>query len=134
METDHIELVVPDRAKAVRWYEAWLGYQAVPEFADWVEHGPLMMSNDGRRTLLAVFDGGPTKPTNQGGWKRLALRASAAEFSEFGQRFPATGQSLQGPVDHAKSWSWYFDDPWGNAWEVTTYDYAEVAAKLRAGE
>lgn len=134
METDHIELLVPDRTAAVAWYERWLGYRAVPEYADWAATGPLMMTNDGGRTLLAVFDHGPEQSRRDGGWKRLALRAPAAEFRQFGERFAASGQALEGPVDHDRSWSWYFDDPWGNAWEVTTYDYAETAAELAGRE
>ncbi|MBY4893897.1 hypothetical protein KUL25_14150 [Rhodobacteraceae bacterium N5(2021)] len=33
-------------------------------------------------------------------------------------------------VDHDPSWSIYFRDPDGNRFEVTTYDYAEVARAL----
>lgn len=131
METDHIELRVPDRRAAVAWYQQWLGYRPVPEYAAWAESGPLMLTNDGGRTLLAVFDRGPTNTAPpDAGWQRLALRAPGGEFLEFGERFAAGGHALEGPVDHAQSWSWYFDDPWGNAWEVTTYDYAAVAARL----
>lgn len=35
-------------------------------------------------------------------------------------------------MDHDRSWSVYFSDPWGNLLEVTTYDYANVPALLSA--
>jgi len=60
------------------------------------------------------------------GWRRLALRTSGANFLAFARRFRASGQKLEGPVDHQKAWSLYFTDPWGNLLEVTTYDYAVV--------
>ncbi len=37
-------------------------------------------------------------------------------------------------VDHDLSWSIYFVDPDGNRFEVTTYDYDEVAIQLGVQE
>ena len=33
-------------------------------------------------------------------------------------------------VDHQFSWSLYFSDPDGNPYEITSYDYAAIAALL----
>ena len=39
------------------------------------------------------------------------------------------GESVD-PVDHGKAWSLYFSDPWGNPYEITTYDYELVEGRL----
>ncbi len=132
MTTDHLELFVPDRAAAAAWYREWLGFEPMPEHADWAECGPLMLTCDRGRTMLALFHGAPLGAEKPKGWRRLALRADAAEFAGFVRRFRASGRALDGPVDHAKAWSVYFTDPWGNPLEVTTYDHAEAARQLRA--
>ena len=35
-------------------------------------------------------------------------------------------------VDHQLSWSIYFSDPFGNPFEITTYDYEWVSEQLPA--
>ena len=130
MTTDHIELFVPDRDAAVRWYREWLGFETIPEHADWARDGPIMLTCDRRQTMLALFVGDPLGREKPRGWRRLALRASAAEFVSFLRRFHDSGQKITGPSDHDKAWSAYFADPWGNLLEVTTYDYAEVPRLL----
>ncbi|HEY0947627.1 MAG TPA: VOC family protein [Opitutaceae bacterium] len=133
MTPDHIELFVPDRAEAVAWYREWLGFAPMPEHAAWAAAGPIMLTCDGGRTMLALFTGEPQGSDPTRGWRRLALRAEAAEFLRFRERFRASGQSLDGPVDHDKAWSFYFSDPWGNLLEVTTYEYLPVKSRLAAG-
>lgn len=127
LRVDHLELLVPDRESAVAWYGEWLGFRAMPEHADWVETGPLMMTNDGGSTMLALFTGKGRDGEAERGWRRVAFRTDAESFWDFTQRYRESGQSIDGPVDHDKAWSVYFEDPWGNALEVTTYDYAAVA-------
>jgi catechol 2,3-dioxygenase len=133
MTIDHIELFVPDREEAAAWYREWLGFAAMPEHADWAHAGPIMLTNDGGQTMLALFIGEAlgfeAKPR---GWRRMALRATAAEFAAFLHRFRGARQKIEGPVDHGKAWSLYFTDPWGNLLEVTTYEYAEAARLLPA--
>ena len=131
MTTDHIELFVPDRDAAVAWYHAWLGFAPMPEHAAWAAKGPIMLSCDECRTMLALFTGDAQGSVSPRGWRRLALRADAGEFLAFRARFAASGQVLRGPVDHEKAWSLYFNDPWGNPLEVTTYDYGAVSAALQ---
>jgi catechol-2,3-dioxygenase len=43
-----------------------------------------------------------------------------------------SGQPLSAAdvVDHDKSWSIYFNDPYGNPFEITTYDYETVRQQL----
>lgn len=131
LRIDHLELLVPDRDAAVSWYGEWLGFRPMPEHADWVESGPLMMTNDGGSTMLALFKGDAAGDSAERGWRRAAFRTDAESFWEFARRYRDSGQQIEGPVDHEKAWSVYFKDPWGNALEVTTYDYAAVAMIVR---
>jgi catechol 2,3-dioxygenase-like lactoylglutathione lyase family enzyme len=44
LQIDHVELFVPDRHEAARWYERVLGLQIVPEYEPWATGGgPLMI-------------------------------------------------------------------------------------------
>ena len=131
MRIDHIELHVPDRDAAVAWYGEWLGFKPMPEHAEWADAGPLMMTNDSGSTMLALFAGEAAGCEPVRGWRRLAFRTDADSFWSFHQNFRESGQAIEGPVDHDKAWSVYFDDPWGNGLEVTTYDYSAVSMVLR---
>ena len=126
MQIDHVELFVPDRAAACQWYGEWLGFAAMPQHAEWVKTGPLMITNDGGSTMLALFEGEPPRNQDVRGWRRVAWRLDGEAFSAWTAKYRQSGQSLAGPIDHEKAWSVYFSDPWGNALEVTTYDYALV--------
>lgn len=127
MQIDHVEILVPDRDAARAWYGEWLGFKAMPEHADWVETGPIMLTNDGGATMLAFFTGDSGESDRVArGWSRVAFRVNGAELLDWSTRYRATGQELEGPCDHKKAWSVYFSDPWGNALELTTYDYNEV--------
>jgi predicted lactoylglutathione lyase len=42
------------------------------------------------------------------------------------------GRVRERAMDHEKAYSVYFCDPWGNRYELTTYDRNEVAARLGA--
>ncbi|GAB5561211.1 MAG: hypothetical protein SynsKO_28580 [Synoicihabitans sp.] len=128
MQIDHTELFVPDRNAAVVWYGEWLQFHVMPEHADWAQEGPLMLTHDGGATMLALFSGEPAGEQTPRGWRRVAYRVNGEAFRDFFERFKASGQSIEGPIDHGKSWSVYFSDPWGNALEVTTYDYDAVKA------
>ena len=59
----------------------------------------------------------------EGGFRRVAFLMDGPAFVEFCQR---PGMEI---VDHQKSWSVYFSDPYGHPLEVTTYDYDYVAGQ-----
>jgi catechol-2,3-dioxygenase len=137
MQIDHLELLVPNRDAAQAWYGEWLGFVAMSEHAEWAQDGPLMLTNDGGITMLALFTGsgrGRDEASKSTGWRRIAFRMSGAELLAWTQRYRQSGQTLKGPVDHDKAWSVYFSDPWGNALEVTTYDYSMVRQAWEAGQ
>ena len=130
MRIDHVELFVPDREAAVSWYAEWLGFAAMREHAAWVATGPVMITNDGGFTKIALFTGEPQGDADVRGWRRLAFGLDADRFIAFVERYRESGQALNGPVDHHTAWSAYFSDPWGNLLEVTTYDYDAVRDAL----
>jgi catechol-2,3-dioxygenase len=47
-QIDHVELEVPDRYAAARWYQAVLGFEICAEYESWAgaRYGPLMISTD----------------------------------------------------------------------------------------
>ncbi len=135
-QIDHVEVLVPDVKEAACWYERVLGLTVVHGL-EWTE--PLMISSDGGRTKVALFQGRPQEENV--GWRRVAFRVSGAAFIEFlgrlddGPVMSSSGSTVSAGdiVDHDVCWSIYFADPYGNRLEVTTYDYAEVETALTSG-
>ena len=140
-QIDHVELVVPDREAAARWYRVVLGLEPVPGYEQWAEdaRGPLMISSDGGSTKLALFRGGGQGSHARAGFRLVAFRTNASGFIEFLNRLEKTrltdsrGKVVDAAdvVDHDRSYSIYFCDPDGNELELTTYDHAEVSSRLR---
>jgi catechol 2,3-dioxygenase-like lactoylglutathione lyase family enzyme len=139
-QIDHVELFVPDRYEAALWYEQVLGLRIIPEFEVWAEdpQGPLMISSDGGSTKLALFSGDARPPQRGSGHWRVAFRTGGQGFLDFLARLDGvpvqhvSGERLRPEhvVDHERSFSIYFVDPYGYNYEVTTYDYDLVAANL----
>src|SRR5687767_6282567 len=101
LQIDHVELFVPDRYEAARWYEHALGLQVVPECEPWATGGgPLMISSDGGSTKLALFEGQPESSAQTAAFRRVAFRVNAGGFAEFLRRLPdlALKDSRQQPV------------------------------------
>lgn len=102
--------------------------------------GPLMISADGGGTMLALFEGEPRGSRQTAGHHRVAFRVDGPSFLQFVEgrgRAPIyddEGQETASGrlMDHEKTYSVYFCDPWGNRYELTTYDRDEVAARLGA--
>ena len=130
LQIDHVELFVPDRYEAAKWYARVLGLQIVPECEPWAAGGgPLMISSDGGSTKLALFEGQPVPSGQTAAFRRVAFRVTAAGFAEFVERNPdlVTKDAL---VDHQQAYSIYFTDPYGHQLEVTTYEYDGTSAWL----
>jgi catechol 2,3-dioxygenase-like lactoylglutathione lyase family enzyme len=136
---DHVEFFVPDQYEAAAWYNRVLGLTIVRDFEHWAAEGPLMISSDGGRTMLALFRGEGKGQRPTAGFHRVAFRVGAGDFLTFLDRLAAVpvlnrdGQPLQRDevVDHGRSWSIYFVDPYGHLLELTSYDYAELAGELK---
>jgi catechol-2,3-dioxygenase len=123
---DHLHVYVADRAAAEAWYASVLGFSRIPELEFWAGDGPLTITDASGTVHLALFERAPQKCRSV-----LALAASASEFLAW--RAHLAG-ALNHPIDvedHQVSWSIYFADPDGNPYEITTYEYAELAPALR---
>jgi catechol 2,3-dioxygenase-like lactoylglutathione lyase family enzyme len=140
LQIDHVELLVPERYEAARWYQHTLGLEILPGFEDWAadRRGPLMISSDDGNTKLALFEGRPKPSAKSVGFHLLAFRVDADGFIAFLRRLPelqltddrdrlVTSGSV---VDHDRAFSIYFVDPWGNRLELTTYDHEPVRAAV----
>lgn len=140
LQIDHVELFVPNRREAARWYQQALGLQVVPEYQNWEEdpRGPLMISSDGGNTKLALFEGEPQRDRTTAGFHLVAFRVDAAGFKEFVDRLAELrvtdhrGRLVTRELvaDHDTAYSIYFNDPYGHRLEVTTYDYNATRSAL----
>lgn len=136
-QIDHIHVFAPDQYEAAVWYEEVLGLEILPEHEDWATGGgPLTISSDGGNTSLAIFrrEGGSGESKST-----VAFRVSGEGFLAFLARLEeldvrdARNNRVTGAdvVDHDKSFSIYFCDPYGNPYELTTYDYQYVSESLK---
>lgn len=139
---DHVELFVPDQRQAARWYRDVLGLEIIEELAHWAADGPLMVATAEGPTMLALFAGEPGHGHGLSpDFRRVAFRTDAEGFVAFLDRLPgleleaADGAFLSAGdvVDHGASLSLYFDDPWGHAFELTTYE-TERVRELRGAQ
>ena len=136
---DHVELFVPDRYEAAGWYEEALGLKVVARLEWWaVQGGPLMISADEGGTMLALFEGEARGSRRTAGHHRVAFRVDGPSFLRFLEgtgRAPVYDEEGRESafgrlVDHETAYSVYFCDPYGNRYELTTYDHDEVATRL----
>lgn len=138
-QIDHIELNVTNLYEAARWYRLVFGLEIVNE--RWADvGGPLFLSSDNGSTNLAIFEGDIPANRDSTGHFRVAFRVDGVGFLAFLARTSElklqTGKGTflkaEDYVDHDESWSVYFNDPYGNRFEITTYDYETVKQALNA--
>ena len=79
-QIDHVEIEVPERYEAARWYRVALGFEICRDYEFWAEvaDGPLMISADDGETKLALFDGQPRRAVRPVGIRRIAFRIGEA--------------------------------------------------------
>ena len=123
---DHVHVSVVDRAAAEQWYERVLGLTRVQELAFWETNGgPLTIQNRDATVHLALFEGTPNKRPST-----VAFKVGAEEFSQWRAHLAEIlGVQLK-TEDHTVSWSIYFDDPDGNPFEITSYEYEAIQRGL----
>jgi len=125
---DHIHVFVANRDAAKIWYDEVLGLTPVANLEFWAKDGgPLTISDAGGTVHIALFESAPLKCRST-----IALGVGAAEFLVWKRHLSEKLETTLRAEDHEVSWSLYFNDPDGNPYEVTTYDYAVVAHMLRA--
>lgn len=136
---DHVHIRVPDRAEAARWYATYLGFESVDAYGFWArgfDGGPLQISADGGNTTLALFEASEGHPMvrQQTG---VAFSVDAATFVSFARSLPSeidapSGERLQvcDLIDFDLCWAFDLADPWGNQYELNSYDYERVRTEL----
>ncbi len=142
---NHVHLIVPDRAAAARWYPDVLGFDPVDEFEFWatgIEGGPLQMSADGGRTMIALFEASAAQTVNghemRSRGAEAAFSVDATTFGEFARSLPderiasRSGAPLAANdvIDFDLCWAFDLADPWGNVHELNCFDYAVVRREL----
>ena len=150
-QLDHVELYVSNQQEAAQWYERVLELEICREYKQWAAiGGPLMISSDGGKTKLALFQGHPhkpreavdsqTDPNQRSHYYRVAFRVDGTRFIRFIDHlseFSLTdidGQQVtrDDVMDHELAFSLHFCDLDGNRIELTTYDYESTAAVLES--
>lgn len=122
---DHVHVYVRELEKAEAWYEDILGFQPDPKYAFWnTGKGPLMMNSPGQSCTIALFES-DHEPSSI-----IAFGCNGSNFLGWLTHLKEKNISVR-VADHTASWSMYFDDPFGNNHEITTYDYDVVLASGR---
>ena len=116
---DHIHVFVPNRQEALDWYSNILGLKPIEKLLFWAKSGPLTVGNDEGSIHIALFEG---KPKNN--QSVIAFNATGKEFINWHKRINNALNELIDVEDHNVSFSIYFKDPYGNPYEITSYDYA----------
>jgi catechol 2,3-dioxygenase-like lactoylglutathione lyase family enzyme len=136
---DHVHIRVPDRAEAARWYGEHLGFEPVDAFDFWAtgfDGGPLQISADGGKTMLALFEASGDHPMvrQQTG---VAFSVDAETFMSFARSLPNGIDNPRGDrlvradlLDYDMCWAFDLIDPWGNQYELNCYDYNRIAVEL----
>ncbi len=130
---DHVHILVSDRELAAAWYEVTLGFQRLEASED--PYGPLLMTGDGGETGIALFTS-KVKPTAS---RIVAFHVGAEEFMAFAvdlderdlRGMDGTRLSPGDVIDHGDVLSFYFADPDGNGFEVTTRETEAARLGLR---
>ena len=90
---DHVHIRVPDRAAALAWYSAHLGFEPVEAYEFWangIDGGPVQISADGGRTMLAVFEATEAHP--------MIVQETGIAFTVDADSFMAFVRSLPGEI------------------------------------
>ena len=115
---DHIHVFVPDRQQALDWYSTILGLEPIKSLLFWANGGPLTIGNDDDSIHIALFEGEPNN--NQ---SVIAFNTTGEDFINWHKRINNALNCSIEVDDHSVSFSIYFEDPYGNPFEITSYDY-----------
>jgi len=135
-QIDHVHIYVASRYKAAEWYEKIFGLHIIKEFEFWAtEGGPLMISADEGNTKLALFEDSSQINQSKNKDNTVAFRTDGPGFLSFLRRlnthkvFNEKNERItsRNVVDHDNAFSIYFCDPYGNQFEVTTYDHEQIS-------
>lgn len=123
---DHVHFCVGNRSAAEDWYRDVLGFERVESLVAWAgKTGPLTVEDPGHRVHIALFERETTVAN-----RVVALGTTGADFLHWIELLESHGLKLR-LADHQLAYSLYFDDPWRNQIEITTYDRDLVAPALQ---
>ena len=115
---DHIHIFVTDRQEALKWYRTVLGLKPVKNLLFWAKTGHLTIGNEDGSVHIALFKGEPKENRSV-----VAFNTSGKEFINWHKKINDVADGNIEVVDHSVSFSIYFQDPYGNPYEITSYDY-----------
>ena len=122
---DHLHVNVGSWNEAEKWYRSVLNFKRVDSLMAWaVKNGPLTVENPEGTIHLALFESNQPETTNV-----IAFGATGAEFLSWKSHLEDRGLELR-VTDHKLAYSLYFNDPWMNTHEITTYERDYVAERL----
>lgn len=122
---DHLHVNVGSWDEAEEWYESTLNFKRVDALMAWaVKNGPLTIENPEGTIHLALFESPNPERTSV-----IAFGATGEEFLHWRTHLENLGLQLR-VTDHAMAFSMYFNDPWNNNHEITTYEHEYVRGKL----
>src|SRR4051812_40185728 len=117
---DHVHVFVADRPAAEQWYVRVLGLKRLEALEHWAsDGGPLTVGNASGSIHIALFE----RPATAKSRSTIALATSAEGLLDWQRHLASALGKAPTLVDHQVSWSIYFEDPDGNPYEITTYDY-----------
>jgi catechol-2,3-dioxygenase len=135
---DHVHVHVADRERSAAWFERVLGLRRDPDLSDWAAdpNGPLFLSTGEGRHCLALVQGHTEH--NRLGDHTVAFDVCADDFIHFVDQLDdlqltdrdGSKVTRNDVDDHTLSWSLYFLDPDGNRFELTSYEYEEIYARI----
>ena len=115
---DHVHVFVEYRREALIWYYNILGLKPLEELINLPQSGPLIISNEERNIDLAIFKGKP-----QDNHSVIAFKVTGDDFINYHNKINDSMSEELDVVDHSSQFSIYFEDPYGNPYEITSYDY-----------
>ena len=122
---DHVHIDVADWNEAEDWYQTVLGFKRVDALMSWaVKDGPLTLEDPEGNIHLALFENASPQCTSA-----IAFGASGEDFLAW--KTHLEGHALKARLaDHELAFSLYFNDPYDNLHEITTYDHDYVTEHL----
>ena len=122
---DHLHVNVGSWAEAEEWYRSVLNFERIDALMAWaVKNGPLTIENPEGTVHLALFESDDPVTTNV-----IAFGATGDEFLNWKAHLENLGLEFR-ITDHKMAYSLYFNDPWQNNHEITTYERDYVAGKF----
>ena len=119
---DHIHVYVQNRQDALVWYKKILGLKPLEKLISLPKSGPLTIRNNEGNINIALFKGKP-----QDNRSVIAFKVNGDEFINFHDSINHSLTENIELVDHSSQFSIYFKDPYGNPYEITSYDYAMIS-------